>query len=59
MDESPKYWFNTKTSKVEHGHKSLALDRIGPFGSYEEAAKALEILAARAKAQREQEEAED
>jgi hypothetical protein len=59
MDESPKYWFNTKTSKVEQGHKSLALDRIGPFDSPEEAAKALEILAARAKAQREQEEAED
>jgi hypothetical protein len=59
MDESPKYWFNTKTSQVEQGHKSLALDRIGPFDSAEEAAKALEILAARAKAQREQEEAED
>jgi len=59
MDESPKYWFNTKTSKVEQGHKSLAMDRIGPFESHEEAANAFEILAARAKAQRELEEAED
>lgn len=59
MDESVQYWFNTATSQVEEGHKSLAINRIGPFSSREEASRALEILAARAKAQREQEEAED
>ncbi len=59
MDESPKYWFNTKTSQVEQGYKSLALNRIGPFETREEASRALEILAARAQQMREQEEAED
>jgi hypothetical protein len=59
MDESPKYWFNTKTSQVERGHKSLALNRIGPFETLEEAARALEILAERDRQIREQEEAED
>lgn len=59
MDESSQYWFNTKTQQVEQGHKSLALNRIGPFATPDEAARALEILAARAKAQRELEEQED
>lgn len=59
MDESQKYWFNTKTSKVEQGHKSLALDRIGPFDTRDEAERAIEILAARARQMREQEDAED
>ena len=59
MDESPQYWFNTKTQQVEEGYKSLALNRIGPFETRDEASRALEILAARAKAQREQEEQED
>jgi hypothetical protein len=59
MDESPKYWFNTKTSQVEYGHKSLALNRVGPFDTHEDASRALEILAARARQMREQEEAED
>lgn len=53
------YWFNTKTSQVEQGHQSLAIYRIGPFETREEAARALEIVAARAKAMREQEESED
>jgi hypothetical protein len=59
MDESPKYWFNTKTSQVELGYKSLALYRIGPFETHDEASRALEILAARAQKMREEDEAED
>lgn len=53
------YWFNTKTSKVEQGYQSFAIYRIGPFDTFDEASRALEILAARAKTIREEEEAED
>lgn len=49
-----EYWFNTKTNSVEIGKQSLSLDRIGPFSTYEEAEKALEIIALRAKAIREE-----
>ena len=45
-----EYWFNTKTNSVEIGKQSLSLDRIGPFSTYEEAEKALETIALRAKA---------
>jgi hypothetical protein len=38
----PQWWFNISTKKVEFGLKSKALDRIGPFSSEAEAARALE-----------------
>jgi hypothetical protein len=44
-----KFWFNTKTGQVERGRKSLALYRIGPFETEEEAKRAYEILAERTK----------
>lgn len=56
MDENPKYWFNLKTGMVEQGYKSLALDRVGPFETAAEAAKALEIIAARAQAIKDEDE---
>lgn len=43
MDSNqPQWWFNISTKKAEFGLKSKALDRIGPFASESEAAKALE-----------------
>ncbi len=44
-----EYWFNTKTLQVEIGKQSLSLERIGPFDSLEEARRAPEIIAERAK----------
>jgi hypothetical protein len=45
-----RFWFNTKTKMVEEGPKSLGLDRIGPFDSFERALQAEEIIRARARA---------
>lgn len=43
-----EYWYNDRTGEVEVGPQSLAVDRIGPFATSEEAARALEIVAERA-----------
>lgn len=43
-----EYWYNDRTGEVEVGPQSLAIDRIGPFKTREEAARALEIVAERA-----------
>lgn len=59
MSDSEKFWYNTMTNQVEFGRKSLSLDRLGPFDSAEEAARALEIIADRARALREQDLLED
>ena len=44
------FWYNNKTGEVEEGPKSLGIDRDGPFKTREEAARAPEIFAERAKA---------
>ena len=44
-----EFWFNLRTQKVEFGKLTPAAYRVGPFSSAEEAAKALETLAARSK----------
>ena len=54
-----EWWYNSKTGDVEEGAQSLALDRDGPFKSREEAAKAPEIIAERARKWAEDEAAED
>jgi hypothetical protein len=54
-----RYWFNTKTKSVEEGPKSLGLDRIGPFATYQEAIRAEEIVRERARAIAQDEERED
>lgn len=59
MEQLPKFWFNTKTAEVEQGPQSLALYRIGPFDTRDEAARAFEILAARTRALEEEEALED
>lgn len=58
-DPEDTYWYNTRTGEVEHGPRSLAIDRIGPFLSAEEAARAPEIVAERARKWAEEEAAED
>ncbi|GAA3585430.1 hypothetical protein GCM10022198_05920 [Klugiella xanthotipulae] len=49
MSENPdhQFWYNVRTGQVEQGPQSLAMDRIGPFSTEEEAARALDILRAR------------
>ena len=45
-DPSKQYWYNMKTGQVEHGYESSVVDRVGPFGTEEEASHALEKLRA-------------
>ena len=54
-----EYWFNTKTHEVEVGKKSLSLDRIGPFDTFEDAKNAEEIIRRRAAALRSEDESSD
>jgi len=42
-----EFWFNTKTGEVEVGKQTLAVYRIGPFQTRQEAKRAYEILKAR------------
>jgi hypothetical protein len=55
-EQSTEYWFNTKTKAVEVGKQALALYRIGPFATREEAENALEILRSRSQAWTEEDE---
>jgi hypothetical protein len=54
-----KYWFNLRTGLVERGFESPSVDRAGPFDSAEEAARALEVIAARTRAWAEEEAREE
>ncbi|MGN8025928.1 SPOR domain-containing protein [Microbacterium sp. 22242] len=54
-----KYWFNSRTGQVEHGLLSSSIDRIGPFDTAEDAARAPEVLKERSKAWAEEDAAED
>lgn len=47
QDETPQFWFNLKTRKVEIGPQSLSQDRIGPFLTEEDARNALQTIADR------------
>lgn len=49
MPKERKFWFNTKTNKVEEGRRTLALYRIGPFETREQAERAYEIIKERNK----------
>ncbi len=44
-----EWWFNNKTGEVEEGAQSLGADRDGPFTTREDAARAREIIAERAR----------
>ena len=54
-----QWWFNTNTHEVEEGAQSLSIDRLGPFDTREEAARATEIIAERARAWAEEDAADD
>lgn len=44
-----EFWFNTRTGEVERGKQSIAMDRLGPFATADEAAHAKEKLVENAK----------
>lgn len=44
-----KYWFNTKSRKVEYGRQSLSVYRLGPYETEAEAMRAEEAIAERGK----------
>jgi len=44
-----QWWYNRRTGEVEEGAQSLGTDRDGPFSSREDAARAPEIIAERAR----------
>jgi cell division septation protein DedD len=58
-DSETEYWFNTRTKQVEIGKQSIAVYRIGPFKTRSDAEHALENIAAKSKAWREEQERED
>ncbi len=45
-----EYWYNDRTGEVEVGPQSLAVYRIGPFATREEAEHAIETVQGRAEA---------
>jgi hypothetical protein len=53
-----EWWYNNKTGRVEEGAQSLGSDRDGPFATREEAARAPQIIAERARRWAEEEAAE-
>lgn len=57
-DPEETYWFNTKTREVEEGPQSLAVYRVGPFKTREEAEHAPQLLAERAREWNEEDEEE-
>jgi hypothetical protein len=56
--EPEAYWYNIETGQVEFGRKTSALNRIGPFKTSQEAARALEILRDRTSAWNAEEESD-
>ena len=58
-DPNETYWYNMRTNEVEDGPQSLALYRVEPFETREEAEHALRTLAERSKAWRDEEDDED
>lgn len=54
-----KYWYNLETGEVEFGMISPSVDRVGPFDSEAEAARAPELLKERARAWADEEAAEE
>lgn len=49
-NDDREFWFNTKTKTVEVGKQVAAIYRIGPFKTYEDASRALEVIEERTKA---------
>ena len=59
LKPSRKFWYNLKAQEVESGPQSLSIDRVGPFDTAEEAARAPEIIAERARKIREESERDE
>lgn len=59
QDADHKFWYNDQTGEVERGPQSLAMDRIGPFDTAEEASRALEIVRERGEQWAAEDEEED
>lgn len=57
-DGDEKYWYNLATGQVEFGMISPSADRVGPFDTQAQAAKAPEVLKERSRAWAEEEAAE-
>ena len=57
-DGDEKYWYNLSTGEVEFGMLSAAVDRVGPFDTEADAARAPETLKERSRAWAEEEAAE-
>ena len=53
------YWYNQKTGEVEVGPQSISLDRIGPFETLDEAKRAPELIAEKARRLREEDREKD
>ncbi|WP_300266694.1 SPOR domain-containing protein [Microbacterium sp.] len=49
-DGEQKYWYNSNSGQVEFGYLSPSAERVGPFDTEAEAARAPETLRARAAA---------
>ncbi|MFV0253968.1 MAG: hypothetical protein ACK5H2_11640 [Beutenbergiaceae bacterium] len=50
LDPETAFYFNTATGEVEQGMVSDWTDRMGPYASYDEAARALQTAAERNRA---------
>ncbi|MBS1674286.1 MAG: SPOR domain-containing protein [Actinobacteria bacterium] len=59
MSGENKYWYNSGTGEVEFGLESPSSERIGPFDTAEEAARAPEVLQERARAWAEEDAKDD
>ncbi|MFS0893861.1 SPOR domain-containing protein [Microbacterium sp. 179-I 3D3 NHS] len=57
-DGDAKYWYNSETGQVEFGMISPSIDRVGPFDTAEQAARAPEVIKERSRAWAEEEAAE-
>ncbi len=58
-DPEESFWYNSRTGEIEVGAQSLGIDRVGPFRTREEAERAPEIIAERARKWAEEDAAED
>jgi len=58
-DGDEKYWYNLSTGEVEFGMLSAAVDRVGPFDTREDAARAPETLKERSRAWADEDAADD
>ncbi len=59
QSDENKYWYNSATGETEYGLVSPSIDRIGPFDTAEDAARAPETLRERSRRWAAEDAAED